>query len=62
MTTWRPVTRSPRTLIVVCHECRRSVVNEWNQMRRAHWQELGVGRHRLYRCGRCAASTQGDAA
>jgi len=54
MSEWQPLTRRPRTLIVVCHQCKRGVVNEWNQLHRARWQELGVGRPGLYRCGRCA--------
>lgn len=48
---WELIHHNPRTLIVVCSECDRSIVNETNAMRRAHWQELSVGRHRIFRCG-----------
>lgn len=51
---WQAVAHSPRTLMVACVECRRGVVNESNQMRRAGWQELRFGRSWVYRCGRCA--------
>jgi hypothetical protein len=51
---WQPIHHNPRTLIVECAECNRSVVNETNQMRRAHWEELTVGRHRIFRCGHCS--------
>jgi hypothetical protein len=48
---WEPIHHNRRTLIVVCYQCQRGVVNETNQMRRAHWEELTVGRHRIFRCG-----------
>jgi hypothetical protein len=51
---WELIHHNPRTLIVTCSDCQRGVVNETNQMRRAKWEELQLGRHRLYRCGRCS--------
>ena len=51
---WEPIHHNPRTLIVLCYQCQRGVVNETNQMRRSGWQELSVGSRRVYRCGRCS--------
>lgn len=53
-TGWELVNHNPRTLLVSCFECHRSIVNETNQMRRSGWMELRVGRNWLYRCGRCS--------
>ena len=53
-TGWEPIHHNPRTLIVVCFECQRGVVNETNQMRGVGWQESRFGSRRIYRCGPCS--------
>lgn len=53
-TGWELIHHNPRTLIVVCIQCQRGVVNETNQMRRAGWQESTFSSRRIYRCGDCS--------
>jgi len=50
-TGWEPVHHYSRRPIVLCSVCPRAVVNEMGQMRRGKWEELTVGRHRIFRCG-----------
>ena len=50
---WVPLVRAPRTALVACFACRRSVPNVSSLLR--GWQESGT-RHRVYRCPACAVA------
>ena len=60
--TWVPLVRPPRSALVACSQCRRSVANVSSLL--AAWQESGPGtRRRVYRCPSCdgVAEREGEA-
>ena len=49
---WEPARRHPAMRIVACEQCPRVSIEP--SLRRGGWQQLAIGTHRIYRCGRCS--------